>query len=87
MIGKLVIVGVGLIGGSCALALRRAGAVGEVVGIGRTQANLDVALERKVIDRACTLSGPWTHEVADADIVLLATPVAQFAGPAARASA
>ena len=79
MIGKLVIVGVGLIGGSCALALRRAGAVGEVVGIGRTQANLDVALERRVIDRACTLSGPWTREVADADIVLLATPVAQFA--------
>ena len=37
-IAKLVVVGVGLIGGSCALALKRAGAVGEVVGVGRTQA-------------------------------------------------
>lgn len=78
MIGKLVVVGVGLIGGSCALALRRAGAVREVVGVGRTQANLDVALDRQVIDRACTLSGPWLREVADADVVLLAAPVAQF---------
>ena len=33
-IRKLVVVGVGLIGGSCALALKRAGAVGEVVGVG-----------------------------------------------------
>ena len=80
VIGKLVVVGVGLIGGSCALALRRAGAVREVVGVGRTQANLDVALERNIIDRACPLAGPWLREVADADVVLLAAPVAQFPG-------
>jgi prephenate dehydrogenase len=77
-IAKLVVVGVGLIGGSCALALRRAGAVGEVVGVGRTRANLDIALERGVIDRAQTLDADWTHEAADADVVLLAAPVAQF---------
>ena len=52
---KIVIVGVGLIGGSCALALKRAGAVGEVVGVGRTRTNLDTALERGIIDRALTL--------------------------------
>ncbi len=77
-IGKLVVVGVGLIGGSCALALKRAGAVGEVVGVGRTQGNLDAALTRSVIDRAVTLDGAWAREAADADAVLVAAPVAQF---------
>ena len=75
---KIVVVGVGLIGGSCALALKRAGCVGEVVGVGRTQANLDIAVARGVVDRACTLDGDWTREVADADVVLVAAPVAQF---------
>jgi prephenate dehydrogenase len=77
-IAKLVVVGVGLIGGSCALALKRVGAVGEVVGIGRTRSNLDAALARSVIDRACTLDDRWTRELSDADVVLVATPVAQF---------
>jgi prephenate dehydrogenase len=75
---KLVVVGVGLIGGSCALALRRAGSVGEVVGVGRTHTNLDTALERGIINRALTLDAAWAHEAADADVVLLSTPVAQF---------
>jgi prephenate dehydrogenase len=77
-IAKLVVVGVGLIGGSCALALKRAGAVGEVVGIGRTRPNLDAALGRAAIDRACTLDDDWARETSDADVVLVATPVAQF---------
>ena len=77
-IGKLVVVGVGLSGGSCALALRRAGAVREVVGVGRTRANLETALARGVVDRARTLAEDWTRECADADLVLVAAPVAQF---------
>jgi len=75
---KLLVVGVGLIGGSCALALKRAGAVREVVGVGRTRANLDTAVERGVVDRALTLDAPWGTEVRDADVVLVAAPVAQF---------
>ena len=75
---KIVVVGVGLIGGSCALALKRANAVREVVGIGRTRANLDTAIERDVVDRALTLDDEWGIEVRDADVVLVATPVAQF---------
>jgi prephenate dehydrogenase len=75
---KVVVVGVGLIGGSCALALKRANAVREVVGVGRTRANLDTAIDREVIDRALTLDEPWAVEVRDADIVLVAAPVAQF---------
>ncbi|MBM3396504.1 MAG: prephenate dehydrogenase/arogenate dehydrogenase family protein, partial [Betaproteobacteria bacterium] len=39
-IGKLVVFGVGLIGGSFAMALKSAGAVGQVVGVGRSRANL-----------------------------------------------
>ena len=73
---KVVIFGVGLIGGSFALALREGGAAGEVVGFGRTQATLKKALELGVIDR---IGKDAAVEVADADLVLLAVPVAQMA--------
>ena len=78
-LGKLVVVGVGLIGGSCALALRAAGAVDTVVGVGRTRANLDDALRLGIVDRALALDEPWTSEAVDADVVLLAAPLAQLA--------
>ena len=57
--GKIVVFGVGLIGGSFALALKAAGEVGEVVGFGRSVGTLKQALElgdgllnRKAIQRA-----------------------------------
>jgi prephenate dehydrogenase len=74
-IGKLVVIGVGLIGGSFALALRRARAVARVVGVGRTRANLAAALRLKVIDEA---AHDPARAVRDADLVLLATPVGQM---------
>src|SRR5438045_3453928 len=77
-VGKLVVVGVGLIGGSFALALRSAGAVGEIVGIGRTRSNLDDALARGIVDRVRTLDASWSDEIKDAELVLFATPVAQL---------
>ena len=73
--GKVVVFGTGLIGGSFALALKEAEAVEEVVGFGRTPSTLRVAQELGVIDRAGI--NP-THEIEDADIVLVATPVAQM---------
>ena len=76
-IDKLAVVGVGLIGGSCALALRRAGVVGTVVGIGRSAANLDTAMHLGIIDRARRLDEDWASELRDADVVLVAAPVAQ----------
>jgi prephenate dehydrogenase len=76
--GKLVVVGTGLIGGSFALALRRAGGVGPIVGIGRSRANLEKALGREIVDRAYTLDEDWMAELIDADIVLLATPVGEM---------
>ena len=75
---KLVVLGVGLIGGSFALALKARGVVGEVVGVGRSRGNLDEALAAGVIDRAVLRDGPWLRELGDADIVLLATPVGEF---------
>lgn len=73
--GRIAIIGVGLIGGSFALALKRAGACGEVVGVGRDPANLRVALERGAIDSS---EPDPAAAVKNADLVLVATPVAQF---------
>jgi prephenate dehydrogenase len=74
----LAIIGVGLIGGSFALALREARRVGSVIGVGRGRANLDAALARGIVDRAVTLDSRWTSEIEDADLVLVATPVGEF---------
>ena len=79
-IDKLAVIGVGLIGTSCALALRAAGAVGEIVGVGRSRANLDRALARGAIDRAAMLDDDWTRDAGSADLVLIAIPVAQYRG-------
>ena len=70
---RVVIVGVGLIGGSFALALKRAGLVREVIGVGRQAKNLQQALDLGVIDQAL----PLAQAVKGADLVLLAVPVAQ----------
>jgi prephenate dehydrogenase len=73
---KVVIFGVGLIGGSFSLALRKAGAVTEVVGFGRSTATLNEAMQLGILDR---IGEDVAREVGDADIVLVATPVAQMA--------
>lgn len=75
---KLVVIGVGLIGASCALALRAAGGVRHVVGVGRSSENLQRALARGVIDRSVLLEDDWTREIVDADFVVIAIPVAQY---------
>jgi len=74
-IPKLALIGVGLIGGSLVQALRKVDAVGEVIGVGRSVENLDLAVSLGVIDR-------YTHQsaeaVIDADMVVIATPVGAF---------
>lgn len=74
-IEKLVIVGVGLIGGSFALALKAAGAVGRVIGVGRGAQNVRRALDLRIIDAAGALDATT---LADAGLVLLAVPVGQM---------
>ncbi len=72
---QITICGVGLIGGSLAMAARREGLVERIVGLGRGQANLDVAVRRGIVDFA-------TRDPAEAargaDLVMLATPVMTF---------
>lgn len=72
LIKRLVVIGVGLIGGSFALDLKRKGLVGEVVGVGRSRANLDLALQTGLID---VIADDPAVAVAGADLVLLAMPV------------
>ncbi len=74
MIQRLAIIGVGLIGGSLARALRRAGAVD--VGCGRSLGNLQRAVELGVIDR---YSQDPAEAVAGADLVFLAVPLGAMA--------
>lgn len=69
---RIVVFGVGLIGGSFALALKRAGAVAEVIGVGRRRETLERAKALGIIDQIGSAAS-----VAGADLVLLAAPVAQ----------
>lgn len=80
-IGKLVVIGAGLIGGSFALALKKAKAVKHVVGVGRSRKNLAAALRLRIVDETSTDAA---RAVADADLVLLAVPVGQMAEVMAR---
>ena len=70
--GRLAVIGVGLIGGSLARALREAEMVGDIVGCGRGRENLEEAVAKGVIDA-------YTHDigeaVSDADLVFLAVPL------------
>ncbi|NQZ54549.1 MAG: prephenate dehydrogenase/arogenate dehydrogenase family protein [Piscirickettsiaceae bacterium] len=72
MIKRLAIIGVGLIGGSLALALKKAGKVGEVVGYSRTKSVREQALSLGIIDRA---ADNIADAVKDADIIFLAVPM------------
>ena len=76
MIERLCVIGVGLIGGSLARALRDAGAVQEVVGAGRNPANLQTAVDLGVIDRYET---DLARAVAGADMVLVSVPLGAMA--------
>ncbi|ODU01068.1 MAG: prephenate dehydrogenase [Thiobacillus sp. SCN 63-1177] len=72
IVNKLAVVGVGLIGGSFALALKQAGAVREVLGVGRNPARLTVARELGLIDHVAD----WA-QAGQADCILLALPVGE----------
>ncbi|PMS19496.1 prephenate dehydrogenase/arogenate dehydrogenase family protein [Trinickia dabaoshanensis] len=79
---KLVIFGVGLIGGSLARALReRSGAArgSRIVGVGRTRASAERARELGVVDDIASLDDDTelAAALAGADLVLVAAPVAQ----------
>jgi len=72
---RVAVIGVGLIGGSFALALKAAKRCGHVAGAGRSAANMQRALERGAID---SIASDAAAAVQDADLVLVSTPVAQI---------
>lgn len=76
MINQLSIIGVGLIGGSLALALKRAGYCRRVVGIGRDAARLASAKRGGVIDHGET---DMARGVSGADVILVAVPLNAYA--------
>ena len=72
---QLTICGVGLIGGSLALNARKHGLIERIVGLGRSQSNLDIAIARGLIDYA---TRDPIEAAQNADLVMLATPVMTF---------
>ncbi len=72
---NVTIIGVGLIGGSLARALKAKGLAGSITGAGRSSATLEQARALGVIDRAATDAAA---AIGDADLVVLATPVGTF---------
>lgn len=76
MIRRLTIVGLGLLGGSVAKAARAESLAREIVAVGRRVASLEPALADGTVDRITT---DIAEGVADADLVVLATPVATLA--------
>jgi prephenate dehydrogenase len=72
IIERLAIIGVGLIGGSFARALREAGAVKTVVGIGRSRSNLEEALSLGIVDE---FTQDAAAGVRGAQMVFISTPV------------
>jgi len=74
-VNKILIFGVGLIGGSLALNAKNTAFASHIVGVGRNQDNLDDAIKLKLIDR---ISDDLEKDIADSHIIVIATPVAQF---------
>ena len=72
IVDTLAIVGTGLIGGSFALALKQAGAVRRVLGVGRNPARLTIARELELIDGVADYA-----QAGQADCILLALPVGE----------
>ncbi|MBP9925999.1 MAG: prephenate dehydrogenase [Cyclobacteriaceae bacterium] len=68
---KTTIIGLGLIGGSIALALRKAGLATELIGVDMSSANAMKAVELGLVDRIL----PEDEAIAKADLIIVAIPV------------
>jgi cyclohexadieny/prephenate dehydrogenase / 3-phosphoshikimate 1-carboxyvinyltransferase len=73
-VNKLVIIGIGLIGGSLAAALKKAGACGEVIGVARRQVTCDEAVKLGVVDRAYLSIAEVAGELGEGDVVFISVP-------------
>lgn len=72
---KIAIVGLGLIGGSLAWALKKSGRIGNVTGIDNDRDSIDFAVSEKIIDEGHT---GLREGISDAGIIVIATNVGQI---------
>ncbi len=70
--GKVAIIGVGLLGASLGMAIRKKKLANEIVGIGRNISTLEKALQKGAVD---TISTDVISSIKDADFIILCTPV------------
>lgn len=74
VVNKLVVIGLGLIGGSLAAALRKANACQEIIGVVRRQETADIALKENIVDRAVLSLSDIAGELTAGDVVFIAVP-------------
>lgn len=77
MFNKITILGVGLLGASFALALKKSGLCRTITGYGRNRENLQRAKERNIID---SFEQDPVAACRDSDLIMLSAPVGAFAG-------
>lgn len=77
---KLAVIGLGLIGGSMALDIRKAGIASEITGVESSEANAEEALKLGIVDRVATLE----EAVPSSDLVIIAIPVDKILGTLVR---
>ncbi|MBU2985806.1 bifunctional prephenate dehydrogenase/3-phosphoshikimate 1-carboxyvinyltransferase [Saccharophagus degradans] len=74
VINKLVVVGIGLIGGSLAAACKKRGVCSEVIGVARRAEVCERAVANGVVDRATTQISELAGELGEGDVVFIAVP-------------
>ncbi len=74
---KVVIIGIGLVGGSVGLALKSMGVCGKIVGLGRSRSSLETGVNVGAIDEAAT---GLAEAVEGANLIVVCTPVGSIAG-------
>ncbi|RYY02253.1 MAG: prephenate dehydrogenase/arogenate dehydrogenase family protein [Gammaproteobacteria bacterium] len=74
VVNKLVVIGIGLIGGSLATGLKNRGACGEVIGIARSESTCEQAVKLGVVDRAYTSLKNIAHELTTGDVIFISVP-------------
>ncbi len=80
LINKLVIVGIGLIGGSLAAGLKKSGACREVIGVSRSQKTADLAIANGVVDRAYLSLEAVAAELTETDLIFISVPTLSVKG-------
>ena len=81
MFERVALIGIGLIGSSLARVIRRDGLAGHVVGCARSEATRTAAIELGIAD---SVTDDPAIAAADADLVMICTPVGAYGAVAAR---